>query len=138
MARTKKQPVPGKGYAFMERPDILKAADAMNFNAMVAAVEADPSCVEDTDDYWKNALHILVIGGSFRTSRMIQWLVENTKINCHQRDMEGRDPLALALRLTDEWAAELIAPKWFEESREIQRAQERAHLRLVDPNTPGL
>lgn len=121
----------------MQRPDILKAAEAMDFNAIVAAVEADPDCVGDTDHALQNALHILVIGGSFRTASMIQYLVDNTRINCHQLDTQRRDPLSLALSLRDETATELIAPKWFAESRDIQREQETAHLRVLDPNPPS-
>ena len=137
MAQPKKKPNPGKGYAVMKRPDILKAAEAMDFNGIVAAVEADPTCVNDTDSAFQNALHILVIGGSFRTASMIKYLVENTRINCHQRDTQRRDPLSLALSLQDDAATELIAPKWFAESRDIQHGQEADHLRVIDPNTPS-
>lgn len=137
MVRHNKALDPQKGQAGMQPPNIIEAADAMDFNALAAAVEANPDCVDDMDWRWQNALHVLVIGGSFRTADMIQYLVKHTRINCHQRDKLGRDPLDLALSLQDDTAAELIAPRWFAESKTIEREQKAARLRPTDPSTPS-
>lgn len=123
----------GKGRGEMEPPEILKAANRMDFAAVVAAVEADRNCVFQTDYMGHNAIHILVMGGVFRTKEIIRYLLGHTEISLHHPNERGCDPLDLAIEMGDEKGAEFLWPYWTAESKRHQDSQHRPHLTVVPP-----
>lgn len=100
-----------KDHGFMdEPPDLLDATSKMDIVAVRACVDSDPRCVEQTDRYNNNAMHLCVGGGSQRVLDIISFFLEETSINLLHKNNAGDTPLDLAIGMNDQSAIDLLYP----------------------------
>jgi len=98
-------------------PDILRAAEFGDFNEGMAALRANPSCIEETDYHTgMNAIQISLLQGQ---ESFVRFLLSNTKISVLYKDKLDRDALdhaIVSLCCSDETML-LVNERWYEQKR---------------------
>lgn len=113
-------------------PNIIRAAEFGDFEEGIAALKANPKCIEQTDYHTKmNAVQVALAQGQ---EEFAKFLVSNTEISLWHEDALGRDALDIALTsLTSDETLKFIESKWYEE---LRRKNAQESVTVLKPPKP--
>lgn len=107
-------------------PSLIHAAKLNDFEEAEAALEENPECIHEKNNYEMNALQIAML--NFHTEMGLFLLnarnVNNEQISTITKDSLGRDSMDIALLCSNNELGDAIWERWNEEMTEFEKEQE--------------